>query len=146
MQGGRLVVLSVIRQSLSQRHRLSAILSAFNIPHRTYYDWLNYAPSHRDKRRKKLISLVHALWKAHPEYGYVRIAKAIRQTFKLKLSNRTVWSIMSNLGIHSIMCHKRNRKPTTITQKPQMPNLIQQLDYLSGVVTTDITYVQLKSG
>lgn len=145
MQGGRLVVLSVIKQNLSQGHRLSTILSAFKVPLRTYYDWINYSSSQRYNRRKKLISLVRAIWKKHPEYGYVRIAKVIQHTFKLKLSNRTVWSSMSELGIQSVMYRKHTHKPTTVTEQPQLPNLMRKLDDLSGIVTTDITYVQLKS-
>ena len=38
---------------------------------------------------------------------------------------------------------KRYNKPTTVNDKDYMPNLIINLDDLSGVMTTDITYIQL---
>lgn len=38
---------------------------------------------------------------------------------------------------------KRYNNPTTVNDKDQMPNLIINLDDLSGVMTTDITHIQL---
>lgn len=49
---------------------------------------------------------------------------------------------MSESGLKSRM-QKRYNKPTTVNDKGQMPNLISNLDDLSGVITTDITYIQL---
>ncbi|MBZ1534433.1 IS3 family transposase, partial [Leuconostoc mesenteroides] len=42
------------------------------------------------------------------------------------------------------MVRKSYKKPTTTTDTPQKPNLMKNLDDLSGgVLTTDITYIQL---
>ena len=49
---------------------------------------------------------------------------------------------MREAGIKSRM-QKRYNKPTTVNDKDYMPNLIINLDDLSGVMTTDITYIQL---
>ncbi|MCH3979977.1 MAG: hypothetical protein LKE38_06445 [Leuconostoc mesenteroides] len=41
------------------------------------------------------------------------------------------------------MVRKSYKKPTTTTDTPQKTNLMKNLDDLSGVLTTDITYIQL---
>ncbi|WP_238698580.1 hypothetical protein [Weissella paramesenteroides] len=41
------------------------------------------------------------------------------------------------------MVKKSYKKPTTTTDTPQKPNLMKNLDDLSGVLTTDIRYIQL---
>lgn len=76
-------------------------------------------------------------------YGYVRIAKRIRKLLHCHLSDRTIWRLMRELGLQSTMYRKRPQKPTTITDTPQKPNLMRSLTDLSGVVTTDITHLQL---
>ncbi|KDA51325.1 Mobile element protein [Leuconostoc mesenteroides subsp. cremoris T26] len=43
----------------------------------------------------------------------------------------------------AIKAGKSYKKPTTTTDTPQKPNLMKNLDDLSGVLTTDITYIQL---
>lgn len=58
-------------------------------------------------------------------------------------SCRTIWQIMHELGIQSTMYRKRPKKPTTNTDTSQKPNLMRHLADLSGVVTTDITYIHL---
>lgn len=50
---------------------------------------------------------------------------------------------MHELGIQSTMYRKRPKKPTTNTDTSQKPNLMRHLADLSGVVTTDITYIHL---
>jgi len=52
-----------------------------------------------------------------------------------------ITSVLSALNIaRSTYYHK---KPTTTTDTLQKPNLMKNLDDLSGVLTTDITYIQL---
>lgn len=58
-------------------------------------------------------------------------------------SCRTIWQVMHELGIQSTMYRKRPKKPTTNTDTSQKPNLMRHLADLSGVVTTDITYIHL---
>lgn len=50
---------------------------------------------------------------------------------------------MHELGIQPTMYRKRPKKPTTNTDTSQKPNLMRHLADLSGVVTTDITYIHL---
>ncbi|KAA8357276.1 IS3 family transposase, partial [Leuconostoc carnosum] len=47
------------------------------------------------------------------------------------------------MSLKSRMVRKLYKKPTTTTDTPQKPNLMKNLDDLSGVLTTDITYIQL---
>lgn len=69
----------------------------------------------------------------------------MRKTFKYHISNRTVWRIMHGLGIQSTMAHCRSKKHRTAIDTPQKSNLMKNFTDLSGVVTTDITYIQLIS-
>lgn len=50
---------------------------------------------------------------------------------------------MNEMSLKSRMVRKSYKKPTTTTDTPQKPNLMKNLDDLSGVLTTDITYIQL---
>ncbi len=50
---------------------------------------------------------------------------------------------MNELNLKSRMVKKSYKKPTTTTDTPQKPNLMKKLDDLSGVLATDITYIQL---
>ena len=49
---------------------------------------------------------------------------------------------MNEMSLASRMVRKSYKKPTT-TDTPQKPSLMKNLDDLSGVLTTDITYIQL---
>ena len=49
---------------------------------------------------------------------------------------------MNEMSLTSRMVRKSYKKPTT-TDTPQKPSLMKNLDDLSGVLTTDITYIQL---
>lgn len=53
-----------------------------------------------------------------------------------------VWELMNEMSLTSRMVRKSYKKPTT-TDTPQKPSLMKNLDDLSGVLTTDITYIQL---
>lgn len=109
----------------------------------TYSDWLHWEPSTQEIQHNNLRSAVESIYTANKGiYGYRRIAKTMRDLFKLAISDRFVWQLMSEAGIKSRM-QRRYNKPTTVNDKDQMPNLIGNLDYLSGVLTTDITYIQL---
>lgn len=52
---------------------------------------------------------------------------------------------MKEVGIQSNLYHRHYSKPKTYTDTPQKPNLMAKLDDLSGVIATDITYIQLLS-
>lgn len=140
---GRSVVLPIIHKNLVQGHRITRVLSALNIPMSTYSDWLHWEPSAQEIQHNNLRIAVESIYTANKGiYGYRRIAKTMRDLFKLAISDRFVWQLMSESGLKSRM-QKRYNKPTTVNDKGQMPNLISNLDNLSGVITTDITYIQL---
>lgn len=143
IQGGRKAALFIIQEQLSQQRRITTILKVLKIPRSTYYDWLKWQPRVANKRHDQLKELVQVIWNRRPFYGYVRIAKRIRKLFHCPLSDRTIWNLMRELGLQSTMYHAHAKKPTTVTDTPQKPNLMRHLDNLSGVVTTDITYIQL---
>jgi putative transposase len=140
---GRSVVLPIIDKNLAQGHRITRVLSALKIPKSTYSDWLHWEPSAQEIQHNNLRIAVESIYKAnHGIYGYRRIAKSMRDLFSMPISDRFVWQLMNEAGIKSRM-QKRYNKPTTVNDKDQMPNLISDLDDLSGVITTDITYIQL---
>lgn len=133
----------IIDKNLAQGHRITRVLSALKIPTSTYSDWLHWEPSTQEIQHNNLRSAVESIYTANKGiYGYRRIAKTMRDLFKLAISDRFVWQLMSEAGIKSRV-QRRYNKPTTVNDKDQMPNLIGNLDYLSGVLTTDITYIQL---
>ncbi|MDF9299384.1 IS3 family transposase [Weissella fermenti] len=137
------VVLPIIHKNLVQGHRITRVLSALKIPMSTYSDWIHWEPSAQEIQHNKLRIAVESIYTANKGiYGYRRIAKTMRDLFKLAISDRFVWQLMSEAGLKSRM-QKRYNKPTTVNDKDQMPNLIINLDDLSGVITTDITYIQL---
>ncbi|QMU89609.1 IS3 family transposase (plasmid) [Weissella cibaria] len=76
-------------------------------------------------------------------YGYRRIAAFLRFILDTEVGDRLVWEIMNEMSLKSRMVRKSYKKPTTTTDTPQKTNLMKNLDNLSGVLTTDITYIQL---
>ena len=121
-------------------HRISSILSAFNIARRTYYQWKNWQPSQQETRRNALKTAIQAVYNTDRGiYGYRRIAACLHT----EVGDRLVWELMNELSLKSRMVKKPYKKRTTPTDTPQKPNLMKELDDLSGVLTTDITYIQL---
>lgn len=133
----------IINKNLAQEHRITSVLSALKIPMSTYSDWIHWEPSAQEIQHNNLRIVVKSIYTANKGiYGYRRIAKTMRDLFKMAISDRFVWQLMSESGIRSRM-QRRYNKPTTVNDKDQMPNLICNLDDLSRVLTTDITYIQL---
>ncbi|KIU19806.1 IS3 family transposase [Weissella cibaria] len=140
---GRSVVLPIIDKKLTQGHRITRVLSALKIPMFTYSNWFHCEPSAQEIQHNNLRIAVESIYTANKDvYGYRRIAKTMRNLFKLAISDRFVLQLMIEAGIKSRM-QMRYNKPTTVNDKDQMQNLIANLDDLSGVLTTDITYIQL---
>ncbi|WP_425473522.1 IS3 family transposase [Weissella cibaria] len=133
----------IIDKNLAQEHRITRILSALKIPMSTYSEWIDWEPSAQEIEHNNLRIAVKSIYTVNKGiYGYRRIAKTMQDLFKMAISERFVWQLMSEAGIKSRM-QRRYNKPTTVNDKDQMPNLIGNLDDLSGVLTTDITYIQL---
>lgn len=133
----------IIDKNLAQEHRITRVLSALKIPMYAYSDWIHWEPSAQEIQHNNLRIAVKSIYTANKDiYGYRRIAKTMRDLFKMAISDRFVWQLMSEAGIKSRM-QRRYNKPTTVNDKDQMPNLIGNMDDLSHVLTTDITYIQL---
>lgn len=95
-------------------HRITSVLSALNIARSTYYQWKNWQPSQRETRRNALKTAIKAVYNTNRGiYGYRRIAAFLRFILKTDVGDRLVWELM------------------------------KKLDDLSGVLATDITYIQL---
>ena len=95
-------------------HRITSVLSALNIARSTYYQWKNWHPSQQETRRNALKTAIKAVYNTNRGiYGYRRIAAFLRFILNTEVGDRLVWELMKNL------------------------------DDLSGVLTTDITYIQL---
>uniref|UniRef100_UPI00117BD1C9 IS3 family transposase n=1 Tax=Leuconostoc mesenteroides TaxID=1245 RepID=UPI00117BD1C9 len=77
-------------------------------------------------------------------YGYRRIAAFLRFILNTEVGDRLVWELMNHneMSLKSRTVRKSYKKPTT-TDTLQKPDLMKNLDDLSGVLTTDITYIQL---
>ena len=69
-------------------------------------------------------------------------AAFLRFILNTEVGDRLVWELMNEMSLTSRMVRKSYKKPTT-TDTPQKPSLMKNLDDLSGVLTTDITYIQL---
>lgn len=95
-------------------HRITSVLSALNIARSTYYQWKNWHPSQQETRRNALKTAIKSVYNTNRGiYGYRRIAAFLRLILNTEVGDRLVWDLMKNL------------------------------DDLSGVLTTDITYIQL---
>jgi putative transposase len=138
---GKIRVLEIINHALRRGYGITRIFSALLIPRSTYYDWLKWEPSDQEKRREYLKKMIQLVWLEHRKiYGYKRITKYLVGMLDTPVSGRTVLKLMRELNIQSCMV-KRARKPTTIVNQTQQPNLIKHLDDQSGILTTDITYI-----
>ena len=125
-------------------HRITSVLSALNIARSTYYQWKNWHPSQQETRRNALKTAIKAVYNTNREiYGYRRIAAFLRFILNTEVGDRLVWELMNEMSLKSRMVGKSYKKPRTTTDTPQKPNLMKNLDDLSGVLTTDITYIQL---
>ncbi|ORI73512.1 transposase, partial [Leuconostoc mesenteroides subsp. cremoris] len=124
--------------------RITSVLSALNIARSTYYQWKNWHPSQQETRRNALKTAIKAVYNTNRGiYGYRRIAAFLRFILNTEVGDRLVWELMNEMSLKSRMVRKSYKKPTTTTDTPQKPNLMKNLDELSGVLTTDITYIQL---
>lgn len=125
-------------------HRITSVLSALNIARSTYYQWKNWHPSQQETRRNALKTAIKAVYNTNRGiYGYQRIAAFLRFILNTEVGDRLVWELMNEMSLKSRTVRKSYKKPTTTTDTPQKPNLMKNLDDLSGVLTTDITYIQL---
>ena len=125
-------------------HRITSVLSALNIARSTYYQWKNWHPSQQETRRNALKTAIKAVYNTNRGiYDYRRIAAFLRFILNNEFGERLVWELMNDMSLKSRMVRKSYKKPMTTTDTPQKPNLMKNLDDLSGVLTTDITYIQL---
>lgn len=100
-------------------------------------------PSRTEERRSVFEKIVKQIWNDNKIYGYRRISEYSKINKNIPtISNYMAHKLMNKLNIKSIMT-KRHRKPTTKNDYAQRENLIKQFDDLSGIWSTDITYLQL---
>ena len=104
----------------------------------------NWHPSQQETRRNALKMAINAVYNTNRGiYRHRRIAAFLRFILNTEVGDRLVWELMNEMSLTSRMVRKSYKKPTTTTATQQKPSLMKNLDDLSGVLTTDITYIQL---
>ncbi|MBZ1525854.1 IS3 family transposase, partial [Leuconostoc mesenteroides] len=102
------------------------VLRLLKIPKSTYFDWVHYTESQRQREDTILKALLREIWQNnYKAYGAPRLRLALAD-LNLHHGTNRVRRLMREAGIYSVMTRRFN-KPTTTVDYRQRPNLIRHL-------------------
>ncbi len=105
------------------------MLSLLKIPKSTYFDWIHYRETARQREDHILKVLLHDIWQNNYQtYGAPRLRLALADLNLYHGTNR-IRCLMQGTGVSSIMSRRFN-KPTTTVDYNQRPNRIKHLQKL----------------
>ena len=120
------------------------VLRLLKIPKSTYFDWVHYTESQRQREDTILKALLREIWQNnYKAYGAPRLRLALAD-LNLHHGTNRVRRLMREAGIYSVMTRRFN-KPTTTVDYRQRPNLIRHLPE-ANAWSMDITYLKLSNG
>lgn len=120
------------------------ILRLLKIPKSTYFDWVHFQESFRQREYEILKEILLEIWQRnYSAYGAPHLQLALAD---LNLRHRTnrIRHLMHEAHIHSVMVRRFN-KPTTTVEYKQRPNLIKGLRD-ANAWSMDITCLKLNNG
>jgi hypothetical protein len=120
------------------------VLRLLKIPKSTYFDWVHYTESQRQREDTILKALLREIWQNnYKAYGAPRLRLALSD-LNLHHGTNQVRRLMREASIYSVMTRRFN-KPTTTVDYRQRPNLIRHLPE-ANAWSMDITYLKLSNG
>ena len=100
------------------------VLRLLKIPKSTYFDWVHYTESQRQREDTILKALLREIWQNnYKAYGAPRLRLALAD-LNLHHGTNRVRRLMREAGIYSVMTRRFN-KPTTTVDYRQRPKLIR---------------------
>ncbi|MHC5536634.1 IS3 family transposase, partial [Leuconostoc suionicum] len=134
----------IVQSLLKQHFKLMMVLRLLKIPKSTYFDWVHYTESQRQREDTILKALLREIWQNnYKAYGAPRLRLALAD-LNLHHGTNRVRRLMREAGIYSVMSRRFN-KPTTTVDYRQRPNLIRHLPE-ANAWSMDITYLKLSNG
>ena len=102
------------------------MLRLLKIPKSTYYEWVHYVETNRQREDIILKALLQDIWQNnYKAYGAPRLRLALAD-LNLHHGINRIRRLMRAAGIYSVMSRRFN-KPTTTVDYSQRPNLIKPL-------------------
>lgn len=128
-------------------HSVKKMCKVLKVSRSGYYDWIDRAPSDRERKHRKLLEIIEKTHKKHPVWGIDPIWAEVKET--IPCSRGTVYKLMKRNGIRSK--RKTKWKATTNSKHnlPVAPNLLEQnfnADDPYTVWVGDITYNWTEEG
>lgn len=112
-----------------------------------FYDWIDRAPSKREKRHQKILKIIRKTHEKYPVWGVDPIWKEVQET--LPCSRGTVYRLMRKHGIKSKRKSKWKATTNSKHNLPVAPDLLKQNFNIKDPNTVwvgDITYNWTREG
>ncbi|WP_259680178.1 IS3 family transposase [Leuconostoc citreum] len=134
----------IVQLLLKKHFKLISVLRLLKIPKSTYYEWVHYVETNRQREDIILKALLQDIWQNnYKAYGAPRLRLALAD-LNLHHGINRIRRLMRAAGIYSVM-NRRFNKPTTTVDYSQRPNLIKHLP-AANAWSMDITYLKLNNG